>query len=166
MRNFIIVVLASLAVSLPSAANAANETEGNKARSQIMDPSAHGLIRLEPLVFGSETDSSYMEPREYRLKVGQGYRLKIKASDLSEYAFVGPSFFRNIWIRKLEVGENRVEVKAPIFDEIEFESGGEVELFFVAVRPGTFEFGSKGMMERGMVGKFIVESGGDESAAN
>ena len=27
-----------------------------------------------------------------------------------------------------------------------------------AVRPGTFEFGPKGMMERGTIGKFVVES--------
>ena len=100
-----------------------------------------------------------MEPREYKLKVGKGYRLKISASDLNEYAFVAPAFFRNIYIRKIEVGD--VEIKEPTLDEIEFEKGGEAELFFVAVRPGTFEFGPKGMMERGTVGKFIVESAGD-----
>ncbi len=44
------------------------------------------------------------------------------------------------------------------FDELEFEQGGEVELFFVAVRPGTFEYGPKGLMERGLVGKIIVEA--------
>jgi len=31
-------------------------------------------------------------------------------------------------------------------------------LFFVAIRPGTYEFGPKGLMDRGVVGKFIVES--------
>ena len=35
---------------------------------------------------------------------------------------------------------------------------GEAELFFVAIRPGTYDYGSKGMMERGVVGKIIVES--------
>lgn len=129
------------------------------ASAQIIDPAVHNLERLTPLQFGSEENPASMEPREYRLKVGKGYRLKITASDLNEYAFVAPSFFRNIYIRKLEVGD--VEIKAPTLDEIEFEKGGEAELFFVAVRPGTFEFGPKGMMERGTVGKFIVESAGD-----
>jgi hypothetical protein len=32
-------------------------------------------------------------------------------------------------------------------------------LFFVAIRPGTYEFGSRGLMERGVVGKIVVESG-------
>ena len=69
---------------------------------------------------------------------------------------MAPSFFRAICIRKIEVSD--VEIKAPTRDEIEFEKGGEAELFFVAVRPGTFEFGPKGMMQRGTIGKFVVES--------
>ena len=124
----------------------------------ILDPSVHGVERLEPLQLGTEQNSAEMTPREYRLKVGKGYRWKIKASDLTEYAFVAPKFVRNIWIRKIEVGDPAVEIKTVTFDELEFEDGGEVELFFVAVRPGTYEFGPKGLMERGLVGKIIVES--------
>ena len=130
----------------------------DSAKVQILDPAAHNLIRLEPLMLGSETDSAHMAPKEYRLKVGQGYRLKIVASDQSEYAFVAPAFFRNIWIRKVEAGE--VEIKSATLDEVEFENGGEAELFFVAIRPGTYEFGSRGLMERGVAGKIVVESGG------
>jgi uncharacterized cupredoxin-like copper-binding protein len=149
-RNIILAALISIAIGVSSA--------GHSAQAQILDPSAHNLVRLEPLVFGVDGDSSKMAPTEYGLKVGQGYRWKIKASDLTEYAFVAPDFVRNIWIRKIEVGEPAVEIKAVTFDELEFENGGEAEVFFVAIRPGTYEFGSKGLMERGMVGKIIVES--------
>ena len=93
------------------------------ASAQIIDPAVHNLERLTPLQFGSEENPASMEPREYKLKVGKGYRLKISASDLNEYAFVAPAFFRNIYIRKIEVGD--VEIKAPTLDEIEFEKGGE-----------------------------------------
>jgi uncharacterized cupredoxin-like copper-binding protein len=127
--------------------------------AQILDPSVHKLERLTPLQLGSEENPALMEPREYKLKVGKGYRWKIQASDLNEYALVAPDFFRNIWIRKVEVGG--VEIKSATLDEVEFEDGGEAELFFVAVRPGTFEFGPKGMMERGVVGKFVIESAGE-----
>jgi hypothetical protein len=137
-----------LAVAFPTA--------GHSVEAGIIDPSVHNLVRLEPLVFGVDNVSSKMAPLEYRLKVGQGYRWKIKASDLTEYAFVAPAFVRNIWIRKIEVGE--VEIKAVTFDELEFENGGEAEIFFVVVKPGTYEYGSKGMIERGAVGKIIVES--------
>jgi uncharacterized cupredoxin-like copper-binding protein len=135
------------------------------APAQIKDPAVHGLVRLEPLQFGVDGDSSKMAPTEYKLKVGQGYRWKIKATDLTEYAFVAPAFARNIWIRKIEVGDPAVEIKVVTFDELEFEAGGELELFFVAVRPGTYEFGSKGLMERGMVGKIIVEPADTEAKA-
>jgi uncharacterized cupredoxin-like copper-binding protein len=129
-----------------------------RSAAQILDPSVHELERLTPLQLGSEENPASMEPREYKLKVGKGYRWKIQASDLNEYALVAPGFFRNIWIRKIEVGG--VEIKSATLDEVEFEDGGEAELFFVAVRPGTFEFGPKGMMERGVVGKFIIDSAG------
>jgi hypothetical protein len=125
--------------------------------AQVLDPAVHGLKRLEPLMFGMDGDGSKMAPMEYRLKAGQGYRWKIKASDLTEYAFVAPAFIRNVWVRKIEVGE--VEIKAVTFDELEFENGGEAEVFFVAIRPGTtYEFGSKGLMERGVIGKIVIES--------
>ncbi|MET0380654.1 MAG: hypothetical protein ABWZ94_02000, partial [Methyloceanibacter sp.] len=51
------------------------------AKIQILDPAAHNLVRLDTLTLGSETDSAHMAPKEYRLKSGQGYRLKIVASD-------------------------------------------------------------------------------------
>jgi uncharacterized cupredoxin-like copper-binding protein len=124
-------------------------------RAQFLDPAYHNLERLEPLVLGSEDNSFHMEPKEYRLKVGQGYRWMIRAETDFEYGVVAPQFFRNIWIRKVEMGD--VEVKTPMLDEIEFENVGEAELFFVAVRPGTFEFGVRGMQDRGMLGTIIVE---------
>jgi hypothetical protein len=152
----------ALALALGIGAAVAHCEEGNDdkakaeapsaAKVQILDPAAHNLVRLDTLTLGSETE------KEYRLKSGQGYRLKIVASDQSEYALVAPALFRNIWIRKVEAGG--VEIKSATLDEIEFENGGEAELFFVAIRPGTYEFGPKGLMERGVVGKFIVESAG------
>lgn len=125
------------------------------AQAQFVDPAYHNLERLEPLVLGTEGNSFHMAPKEYRLKVGQGYRWKIRAEADFEYGVVAPEFFRNIWIRKVEVGA--AEIKASTLDEIEFEDVGEAELFFVMVRPGTYTFKVRGMEDRGMVGQIIVE---------
>lgn len=125
------------------------------AQAQAVDPAYHGLERLEPLILGKEGNSFHMEPKEYRLKVGQGYRWKIRAEADFEYGVVAPELFRNIWIRKVEVGST--EIKTPSLDEIEFEDVGEAELFFVMVRPGTYTFKVRGMEDRGMVGQIIVE---------
>jgi hypothetical protein len=129
----------------------------------IFDPSVHRLVRLEPLTLGSEENNFHMEPREYRLKVGQGYRWKIKAATDFEYAFVAPVFFRNVWIRKVEIGD--IEIKTGMIDEIEFEDTGEVEVFFVAIRPGAYDFGLRGMEARGVKGTIIVESEEGDAAA-
>jgi hypothetical protein len=145
------VVVALFVLFAPSASNA-------QALGQILDPAAHGLKRLEPLVLGTEQDNTHMQPKEYRLKVGQGYRWKVIATPGAEYAFVAPAFLRNVWLRKVEVGE--VEIKSATLDELEFENGGEAEIFFVAIRPGTYEFGSRGLMQRGVKGTIIVEGGG------
>ena len=150
------VRLIALALALGVGAAVAHAEEGNDdkaaapsaAKMQILDPAAHNLVRLDTLTLGSETDSAHMTPKEYRLKSGQGYRLKIVASDQAEYALVPPALFRNIWIRKVEAGG--VEIKSATLDEIEFENGGAAELFFVAIRPGTYEFGPKGLIERGV----------------
>lgn len=128
---------------------------GGTAHAQFLDPAYHHLERLKPLILGSDDNDFYMEPTEYRLKVGQGYRWMIRAENDFEYGVVAPEFFRNIWIRKVEVGD--VEIKTPSLDEIEFEDEGEAELFFVTIRPGSYEFGVRGMQERGMVGTIIVE---------
>lgn len=124
--------------------------------SALFDPAVYRLKRLEPLILGSAENNFHMEPREYRLKVGHGYRWKIKAETDFEYAFVAPEFFRNVWIRKVEVGD--VEVKTGMIDELEFENVGEAEVFFVAIRPGTYDFRLRGMEARGVKGTIIVES--------
>jgi hypothetical protein len=143
------MIALALALGVGAAAACAEEgSDDDKAKAeapsaakiQILDPVAHNLVRLDTLTLGSETDSAHMAPKD-RLKSGQGYRLKIVASDQAEYALIAPALFRNIWIRKVEAGG--VEIKSATLDEIEFENGGEAELFFVAIRPGTYEFGPK-----------------------
>lgn len=152
------LILAALALCVGlTGLTPASHAETKARAAMILDPAVHGLKRLEPLQLGVDGDASKMSPTEYTLKVGQGYRWKIKAADLTEYALIMPEFARNIWLRKIEVGDPEVEIKVVTFDELEFENGGELELFFVAVRPGTYRFGPKGLIDRGMVGTITVE---------
>jgi plastocyanin len=125
----------------------------------MFDPAVHHLEDMEPLVLGSEDNNFHMEPKEYRLKVGQGYRWEIEAATDFEYSVIAPEFFRNIFIRKIEAEE--IEISTPALEKISFEDVAEAELVFVAIRPGTYEFGVENMKERGMVGKIIVEAEDD-----
>ena len=130
------------------------------AHAQMMfDPAVHKLEDMDPLILGSKDNSFHMEPKEYRLTVGQGYRWEIRAETDFEYGVVAPKFFRNIYIRKIEAEE--IEISTPTLEKISFEDVGEAELVFVAIRPGTYEFGVQNMKARGMVGKIIVEAKDD-----
>ena len=72
-----------------------------------------------------------------------------------EYEFEAEDFFRNIWIRKIEV--EGVEINTPVLNGFEFDREGEIEINFVPIRTGEFEFELDGLQQKGMVGKFIIE---------
>ncbi|WP_262488835.1 copper-binding protein [Halomonas sp. ANAO-440] len=111
--------------------------------------------RLERLVIGTGESMLGVSVREHQLETGQSYRLVIEATGMQECAWVAPGFFKNAWLRKIEVGN--VEIKAPTLTELEFEREGEAELFFVPIRPGTYEWACAGLEERGVTGTFVVQ---------
>ena len=44
-----------------------------------------------------------------------------------------------------------------LINEIEFEREGEIEIKFVPIRPGEYDFEIERLQSKGMVGKFIVK---------
>jgi hypothetical protein len=111
--------------------------------------------RLEPLVMGTGEDDFALSQREYKLETGRYYRWRIAAAGQREYNLVAPEFWRNVWIRQVVVG--KTEIKTSVLEELDFDDVGEVEVFFVPVRTGTFTFRVRGLEERGMTGNLIVE---------
>ncbi len=107
------------------------------------------------LQLGSEDSDYYMSTKEFSLETGQAYELEISSFGFKEYVFSAPDFFRNIWVRKIEVED--VEISAPVITEIGLEDEGEVELIFVPIRTGRYEFRMLGLESRGMVGVITVE---------
>ena len=96
-----------------------------------------------------------IEPNEFQMQTGQAYRLTIQAVGWHECNWEAPSFFKNAWIRKIEAGN--MEIKVAYLYELEMDMDGEVEVFFVPIRPGTYNFGCRGLEDRGMTGTFVVE---------
>ncbi|WP_444676972.1 copper-binding protein [Halomonas sp. E19] len=111
--------------------------------------------RLERLVIGTGESMLGVSVRDFQLETGQAYRLVIEATGMQACAWVAPGFFKNAWLRKIEVGN--VEIKAPTLTELEFEREGEAELFFVPIRPGTYEWACAGLEEQGVSGTFVVQ---------
>ena len=107
------------------------------------------------LQLGSEKSDYDMSTKEIKLETGNAYRLEISSLGFKEYEFEAEEFFENIWIRKIEV--EGVEIKVPSIKEIEFDREGEIEINFVPIRTGEFDFEIEGLTNKGMEGKFIVE---------
>ncbi len=107
------------------------------------------------LKLGSDESDYDMSQKVFNIETGKAYRLEISSMGFKEYEFEAEDFFNNIWIRKIEV--EGIEIKVPYINEIEFEREGEIEINFVPIRTGTFEFEIEGLTNKGMKGKFVIE---------
>jgi hypothetical protein len=111
--------------------------------------------RLEPLVLGNDQTDFFMSVKEYKLETGKYYRWKVQASGKREYNLVASEFWRSAWIHQVAVGD--MEIKTSTLEELDFDGEGSLEIFFVPVRTGTYEFRVRGLEQRGMTGKLVVE---------
>lgn len=107
------------------------------------------------LKLGSDKSDYAMSQKVFELETGKAYRLEISSMGFKEYEFEAEEFFKNIWIRKIEI--EGIEIQAPVINEIEFEREGEIEINFVPIRTGEFSFEIERLQEKGMIGKFIVK---------
>ncbi|WP_434356630.1 hypothetical protein NF212_13960 [Parasalinivibrio latis] len=110
---------------------------------------------LPELVLGNDEAGYGISQKEYKMETGKAYALTISSTGAKECAFESHGLFNNVWMRKVEAGG--IEIKANGFYEIEFEDEGEVELFFVPIKPGSYTFECAGLAEKGMTGTFIIE---------
>ncbi|MEM6341035.1 MAG: hypothetical protein AAF729_07785 [Pseudomonadota bacterium] len=70
------------------------------------------------------------------LKSGTYYEFEIQGDGSQELAVVGPEFFRAIWIDEIVV--EGLEIRPLGLDSIEFDEAGEMEIGFVAIKPGRY----------------------------
>ena len=111
--------------------------------------------RLPDLVLGTDEAGYQVSQKDYTLETGKSYRLKIISSGRKEYAVHAPEFFKFIWLRKVEAGG--MEIKASALHELEFEEEGEAEIFFVPIKPGSYEISAAGLAKRGTTATFRVK---------
>jgi hypothetical protein len=70
------------------------------------------------------------------LKSGRYYEFEIQGDGSQELALVGPEFFRAIWIDEIVV--EGLEIRPLGLDSIEFDEAGEMEIGFIAIKPGRY----------------------------
>lgn len=83
------------------------------------------------------------------LKSGTYYEVEIQGDGSQELALVGPEFFRAIWIDEIVV--EGLEIRPLGLDSVEFDEAGEMEIGFVAIKPGRYYIkipGTTGLTQR------------------
>ncbi|WP_299640783.1 hypothetical protein [uncultured Ruegeria sp.] len=85
----------------------------------------------------------------WELKSGTYYEFEIQGDGSQELAITGSEFFRAIWIDEIVV--EGLEIRPLGLDSIEFDEAGEMEIGFVALKPGSYHLkvpGSTGETQR------------------
>ena len=108
--------------------------------------------RLEPLILDASDGFSI---KTYDIETGVYYRWRIESDGLEEYKIVAPDFFPEIWVDQVVVEDK--EVKLYGLHAVEFDDEGEIDVWFVPIRPGTYEFYVQGLETQGFKGEFVVK---------
>jgi len=83
------------------------------------------------------------------LQSGTYYEVEIQGDGSQELGLVGPEFFRAIWIDEIVV--EGLEIRPLGLDSVEFDEAGEMEIGFIAIKPGRYYLkvpGSTGETQR------------------
>ena len=71
-----------------------------------------------------------------------------------EFQIMAPDLFRNSWIDQVVIED--LEVQPMGLYAIEFDDEGTIDVWFVPIRPGNFDFWIDGYENRGLAGTFEV----------
>ena len=139
MKSILSAAILGLCLSLPAVAEevelglAGLLSAGNKQDLPPLTLSAGAPLSAAPWV----------------LKSGTYYEFEIQGDGSQELGLAGAEFFRAIWIDEIVV--EGLEIRPLGLDSIEFDEAGEMEIGFVAIKPGRYELrvpGTTGDLQR------------------
>ncbi len=91
---------------------------------------------------------------EFELETGKYYRWRIVHDGGEEFQILAPDLFRNSWINQVVIED--LEVQPFGIYAIEFDDEGTIDVWFVPIRPGNYDFWIAGYENRGLAGTFVV----------
>jgi hypothetical protein len=92
----------------------------------------------------------------YEIETGQFYRWRIESDGRDEYKLLAPELMRNSWIEQVSIEDKEVKPLGGLY-AVEFDDAGVIDIYFVPIRPGTYEFYVEGFRADGMLGTFTVK---------
>ena len=126
----VLTAIAAMAAIVPATAAFADNDKGFGAAGLL---SGSNKEDLPPIILSAGEPLS-AEP--WVLKSGTYYEFEIQGDGSQELALVGPEFFRAIWIDEIVV--EGLEIRPLGLDSVEFDEAGEMEIGFVAIKPGSY----------------------------
>ena len=94
--------------------------------------------------------------KSYRLETGKYYRLRVISDGRDEYSFRFPELSRNAWFDQIVIEDREVKPYGGVY-ALEFDDEGAIDVYFIPIRPGTYEFFVENYRESGMLGVFEIE---------
>jgi len=107
--------------------------------------------RLEPLRLDAAQGFSVTR---YEVETGVYYKWPIESDGLEEYKLVAPELFRESWIDQVVIDD--LEVKPLGLHAVEFDDEGVIDIWFVVLRPGEYEYYADGLETQGFRGVFVA----------
>ena len=95
--------------------------------------SGHNKVDLPPITLSAVAP---LAEAPWVLKSGTYYEFEIQGDGSQELGLVGAEFFRAIWIDEIVV--EGLEIRPLGLDSIEFDEAGEMEIGFIAIKPGRY----------------------------
>lgn len=92
---------------------------------------------------------------EYTVRSGAYYRWRIESDGREEYELVASELFGNSWIDRISVDD--MQIRAAGLTALELGEEGEIDVWFVPIRPGRYDFHVKRLENQGFRGVFVVE---------
>lgn len=141
------LIAAMLVAALPFGAAFADDDDDDDAGFGMAGIlSASNKADLEPIQLSAGMP---LTSAPWVLKSGTYYEFEIQGDGSQELALVGPEFFRAIWIDEIVV--EGLEIRPLGLDSVEFDEAGEMEIGFLAIKPGSYYLkipGSTGETQR------------------
>ena len=109
--------------------------------------------RLPPLMLDAAEGFSI---KTYEIETGQFYRWRIISDGREEYKLLAPELFRNAWIDQIVIEDKEVKPYGGIY-ALEFDDEGEIDVFFLVIRPGRYDFYIENLRTQGFEGVFVVK---------
>jgi hypothetical protein len=91
---------------------------------------------------------------QFELETGKYYRWRIVHDGGEQFQVLAPELFRNSWINQVVIDDLQVQPLGLYAVEVDDE--GTVDVWFVPIRPGNYDFWIAGYENRGLAGTFVV----------